>query len=98
VAAQQYRPSGVAFLGVDVRDTTVSAEAFTHNFGITYPSVSDPSLLITQDFTTAVPIAGTPVTLVVDRTGHIAGAVFGQASSAELNTILARVTGTGSTR
>ena len=98
VAAQQYRPSGVAFLGVDVRDTTASAEAFTRNFGITYPSVSDPSLLITQDFTTAVPIAGTPVTLVVDRTGHIAGAVFGQASSAELNTILARVTGTGSTR
>jgi thiol-disulfide isomerase/thioredoxin len=37
VAAQQYRPSGVAFLGVDVRDTTASAEAFTHNFGITYP-------------------------------------------------------------
>jgi thiol-disulfide isomerase/thioredoxin len=98
VAAQQYRPSGVAFLGVDVRDTTASAEAFAHNFGITYPSVSDPSLLITQDFATAVPIAGTPVTLVVDRTGHIAGAVFGQASYAELNTILARVTGTGSSR
>jgi thiol-disulfide isomerase/thioredoxin len=93
VAAQQYRPSGVAFLGVDVRDTTASAQAFARSYGITYPSVSDPSLLITQDFTTTVPIAGTPVTLVVDRTGRIAGAVFGQASFAELNTILAKVTG-----
>ena len=93
VAAQQYRPSGVAFLGVDVRDTTASAEAFARSFGIAYPSVSDPSLLITQDFTAAVPIAGTPVTLVVDRTGHIAGAVFGQASYAELNTILGQVAG-----
>ena len=91
VAAQQYRPSGVAFLGVDVRDTTASADAFMHNFGITYPSVTDPSLLITQDITTTVPIAGTPVTLVVDRTGHVAGAVFGQATYAELNTILATV-------
>ena len=41
--AAQYQPSGVAFLGVDVRDTTASAEAFARSFGITYPSVSDPS-------------------------------------------------------
>ena len=93
-AAQQYRTSGVAFLGVDVRDTTASAEAFARNFGITYPSVSDTSSVITLDFTAAVPIAGTPTTLVVDRTGHIAGAVFGTATYPELSTILAKVTGT----
>jgi thiol-disulfide isomerase/thioredoxin len=93
VAAQQYRPSGVAFLGVDVRDTTASAQAFTHDFGVSYPSVSDASSAITLDFTAVVPIAGTPTTLVIDRAGRIAGAVFGTATYPELSTILARVTG-----
>ena len=44
VTAQQYRPDGVAFLGVDVRDDTASALAFTRDFGVTYPSVSDSEL------------------------------------------------------
>ncbi len=91
--AAQYRSSGVAFLGVDVRDTTASAEAFARSFGITYPSVSDPSSVITLDFTSVVPVAGTPTTLVIDRTGHIAGAVFGSVTYPELTTILTKVTG-----
>ncbi len=93
VAAEQYRKAGVDFLGVDVRDTTASAEAFTRNFGITYPSVSDAGSVITLDFTAVVPIAATPTTLVIDRTGHIAGAVFGPATMGELTAMLAKVTG-----
>ena len=93
MTAEQYRQAGVAFLGVDVRDTTASAEAFTRNFGITYPSVSDSGSEITLDFTAVVPIAGTPTTLVIDRTGHIAGAVFGPATYEELTAILAKVAG-----
>jgi peroxiredoxin len=93
--AAQYQPSGVSFLGVDVRDTTASAEAFARSFHVTYPSVSDTSSLITQDFTVVVPIAGTPTTLVIDRTGHIAGAVFGTATYPELTAILAKVTAKG---
>jgi len=93
VTAQQYQPTGVSFLGVDERDTTASAEAFTRNFGVTYPSVNDPSQEIALDFTAVVPLEGTPTTLVIDRTGHIAGAVFGTATSRELTAILAKVTG-----
>jgi thiol-disulfide isomerase/thioredoxin len=89
--AARYRPAGVAFLGVDVRDTTASAQAFARGFGITYPSLSDPGSAISLDFTGKVPIAATPTTVVVDRAGHIAGAVFGQATYSELNTILAKV-------
>jgi hypothetical protein len=48
---------------------------------------------VTLDFTSVVPIAGTPTTLVIDRTGHIAGAVFGSTTYPELTTILAKVTG-----
>ena len=91
--AALYRSSGVAFLGVDVRDTTASALAFTRTFGITNPSVTHPSSAITLDFTSVVPIAGTPTTLVIDRTGHIAGAVFGSTTYPELTTILAKVSG-----
>jgi peroxiredoxin len=93
VTAQQYRSAGVSFLGVDVRDTPASALAFTRNYGIPYPSVNDSSSEITLDFTSVVPIAGTPTTLVIDRTGHIAGAVFGTATHQELADILAKVTG-----
>jgi thiol-disulfide isomerase/thioredoxin len=93
VTAQQYQSAGVAFLGVDVRDTTASALAFTRDFGIPYPSVNDSSSEITLDFTSVVPIAGTPTTLVIDRTGHIAGAVFGTVTHQELADILTKVTG-----
>jgi peroxiredoxin len=92
-ASGQYQRTGVAFLGVDVRDTTASAEAFVHNFGITYPSVSDSSSQITLAFTAVVPVSGTPTTLVIDRTGRIAAAVFGQTTYSELTAMLATVTG-----
>jgi thiol-disulfide isomerase/thioredoxin len=93
VTAQQYRSARVSFLGVDVRDTTASALAFARDFGVTYPSVSDEGSVITLDFASVVPVAGTPTTLVIDRTGHIAGAVFGPATYQELSDILAKVTG-----
>jgi peroxiredoxin len=92
MVAAQYQPSGVSFLGVDVRDTAAGAEAFARSFHIPYPSVSDTSSAITLDFTAVVPIAGTPTTLVIDRTGHIAGAVFGTSTYPELTAILAKVT------
>ncbi len=93
--ASKYQSSGVSFLGVDVRDTTASALAFARSFHVGYPSVSDPGSAITLDFTAKVPIAGTPTTLVVDRTGHIAGAVFGTVTYPELTAILAKVTAKG---
>jgi len=93
--AIQYQRAGVSFLGVDVRDNTASAQAFVQSFGVSYPSVNDASSAVTQDFSSAVPIAATPTTLVVDRTGHIAGAVFGALTYPELNTILTSVTAEG---
>jgi thiol-disulfide isomerase/thioredoxin len=93
VVAEQYQPDGVSFLGVDVRDSTASGLAFTQSHDIGYPSVSDPDDLITLDFTSVVPIAGTPTTLVIDRTGHIAGAIFDEATYSELTTMLDDVTG-----
>ena len=92
VVAKQYQSANTTFLGVDERDTTANAEAFTRNFGIAYPSLNDPGQEIALDFTAVVPLEGTPTTLVIDRTGHIAGAVFGTATYPELSAILAKVT------
>ena len=90
-AVAEYQPSEVSFLGVDVRDNTASALAFVHSFRIAYPSVSDQSSAVTLAFSAKVPIAATPTTLVVDRTGHIAGAVFGTVTYSELTAMLAKV-------
>ncbi len=93
VVAKQYQSANTTFLGVDERDTTANAEAFTRNFGIAYPSLNDPGQEIALDFTAVVPLEGTPTTLVIDRTGHIAGAVFGGVTYPELAAILAKVSG-----
>jgi thiol-disulfide isomerase/thioredoxin len=93
--AARYRSSGVSFLGVDVRDTTASAQAFVSRFHVGYPIIGDPGSVITADFTGVVPIAATPTTLVIDRTGHIAGVVFNSVSYPELTTLLTKVTAEG---
>ena len=86
--AQQYRSRGVAFLGDDVADTPSNALAFTRSVGISYPSVNDPGYLIVQDFSQVVPVNDTPTTIVIDRTGHIAGMVLGTVSYATMVTLL----------
>ncbi len=92
VVADQYRSKGVSFLGIDVRDNAASAVAFTRSHDVIYPSVSDPGDTITLDFSTVVPISSTPTTLVIDKTGHVAGAVFGETTYAELTAMLSKVT------
>jgi thiol-disulfide isomerase/thioredoxin len=92
VLAEQYRSKGVQFVGVDIRDSAASAEAFVQNFGISYPSLNDPGDEIALAFRGTVPPAAIPSTLVIDRSGHIAGRVIGQASESSLGNILADVT------
>jgi thiol-disulfide isomerase/thioredoxin len=88
VLSEQYRSRDVSFLGVDVSDTPVNALAFTRSVGITYPSVNDASYTVTQDFSQAVPISGTPTTLVVDRTGHVVGYIYGTVTYSGLSTLI----------
>jgi thiol-disulfide isomerase/thioredoxin len=87
----RYSRAGVSFIGVDVEDTPVNAEAFEQSFGITYPSLNDPGQSVAQVIGSAVPISGTPQTLVVDQAGHVAGAIFGAATYSVLNTMLSKV-------
>jgi peroxiredoxin len=91
VLDEQYGPKGVAFLGDDVGDTTANALAFTRSVGITYPSVNDASYSVVQTFGRVAPVNDTPTTVVIDRTGHIAGLVIGKVSYQAMTTILRNV-------
>jgi thiol-disulfide isomerase/thioredoxin len=88
VLAEQYGSKGVSFLGDDVGDTTANALAFTHSVGITYPSINDASYSVVQQFGRVAPVNDTPTTVVIDRTGHIAGLVIGGISYQAMTTIL----------
>jgi thiol-disulfide isomerase/thioredoxin len=88
VLSEQYRSKGVSFLGDDVGDTAANALAFTHDIGISYPSVNDASYAIVQDFSRVASVGYTPTTVVIDRTGHIAGLVIGKISYQAMTTIL----------
>lgn len=88
--ARQLRASGVHFLGVDIRDSPASAEAFMRDFGIQYPSFNDPSDAIALDFRSTVPPAGIPTTLVIARSGRVAARVIGQSSYGGLKHLIAQ--------
>jgi DsbE subfamily thiol:disulfide oxidoreductase len=65
---EAYRDRGVRFLGVDFRDDRAAARAFVDEFGITYPSVYDPSGRLAHDLR----VLALPTTFVVARHGVIA--------------------------
>jgi thiol-disulfide isomerase/thioredoxin len=82
--ARHFQGSGVRFVGVDVGDNTASAEAFTKNFRVEYPSLSDPGDAIALRFNKIIPIAAFPSTLVVSSGGHVAGRIIGAVSARSL--------------
>jgi peroxiredoxin len=85
---EQYGPQGIAFLGDDLQDTSVQALAFLRSQGITYPSVNDANGAVVQRLAIAVPISATPTTLVIDKTGHIAGVIDGAVTYPDMTTLL----------
>ena len=85
---EQYGPQGIAFLGDDLQDTPGNAHAFLSSAGITYPSVNDANGAVEERLAIAVPISATPTTLVIDKTGHIAGVIDGAVTYPEMTTLL----------
>jgi peroxiredoxin len=92
VLDEQYGSKGVAFLGDDVGDTPANALAFTRGAGITYPSISDPAYAVVQQLSQVAPVSDTPTTVVIDKTGHVAGMVIGAVTYGEMTTLLRDVT------
>lgn len=88
VLSEQYGKQGVAFLGDDVGDTPANALAFTRSIGIGYPSINDPGYAVVQKFSQVTPVSDTPTTVVIDKTGHVAGMVIGTVSYGQMTTLL----------
>ncbi len=88
--AAHFKSSGVRFLGIDIRDSPASAEAFMSDFRITYPSLNDPSDTLALDFRDTVPPAGIPTTLVISRSGRITARVIGETTYNGLKTLVQR--------
>ncbi|HEY6798783.1 MAG TPA: TlpA disulfide reductase family protein [Kineosporiaceae bacterium] len=85
-AAQRLGPQGVQFVGIDTSDPDpAQAIAFQKTFGVTYPSISDPTGDALLALRGAVPPNAIPTTLVLDRQGRVAARI----SSATTATTLA---------
>jgi thiol-disulfide isomerase/thioredoxin len=90
---QDLGPKGVQFVGINVADPKVeSAVAFEKQFGVTYPSLYDPSSKLMLRFRkgTLNPQA-IPSTLVVDRDGKIAARSLAGLSEDKLRAMIAPV-------
>jgi peroxiredoxin len=91
--SSQLRSRGVRFLGDDVQDDPASAKAFMKSNQISYPSLNDPGEQIALAFHSTVTLASIPSTLVIDRTGHIAGRILGSVTYDGLRSLIARISG-----
>lgn len=80
--------SGVQFVGLDTRDSDVSARAFVDRFGIEYPNVIDRDGQLQLLFSDTLPPQAIPSTLVVDRQGRVAGRILGKASESSLRGLI----------
>jgi len=91
--ARQLQPDSVRFVGVDIRDEPDAALAFMQDFNVSYPSLNDPNDEIALKFQSTVPLAATPTTLIIDRSGRIAARIIGASSYTELKDLVAKVAG-----
>ena len=77
---QQHYGSRVGFVGIDYRDDASAAKAWLEQFGVLYPSLSDPSGRYAKDL--GFPFL--PDTYVVDASGTIRFAIFGETNGPQL--------------
>ncbi|MFF8104110.1 TlpA family protein disulfide reductase [Streptomyces sp. NPDC016640] len=84
--SEEYADRGVQFVGINTRDTSTGAAlAFEKDFGITYPSLYDPTgkLMLRFEKGTLNPQA-IPSTLILDRDGKIAARTLSPLSEERL--------------
>ena len=87
---QATRDQGVRFVGVNIRDDRDRARGFAAD-RITYPSIFDHASAYTLGFTDPPPPPGVPATLVVDRDGNLAAAIYRVVDAAELERVVTGV-------
>jgi cytochrome c biogenesis protein CcmG/thiol:disulfide interchange protein DsbE len=77
---QRYGPKGVLVLGLNMQDLTDDAHAFLDEFGITYPSIREPS----NEIARAYGATGIPETYLISERGRVVGHIIGVVSERQL--------------
>jgi thiol-disulfide isomerase/thioredoxin len=91
--ATHFKTRQVRFVGDNVHDSPANALAFERTFNLHYPSVNDPGEQVALAFHGAVPPVGIPTTLLIDRSGHIAGRIVGGVSYRGLRALIDKILG-----
>ncbi len=84
----EFEDRGVAFVGLDTRDSDAAARAFVDRFGITYPNVIDRDGAIQLLFRDSLPPQAIPSTLVLDRQGRVAARFLGIVEESTLGSVV----------
>ncbi|MEU4608332.1 TlpA disulfide reductase family protein [Kribbella sp. NPDC023972] len=83
-AAKELGPS-VQFVGLNTRDLDKAPpRKFAQEFGMTYPSIFDPSGKLLLGFRGQISPSAIPSTLVIDKNGKVAARVLGEVSKQTL--------------
>lgn len=83
-----FKPQGVKFLGVNIRDEKPTAEAFERSFGLGYPSIVDKDGGVLLSMTKFVPPMAVPTTLVLDKKGRVSARILGVADKGTLKALI----------
>lgn len=73
----------VAFLGVNIQDTVVNAQAHEREFDMPYPSLFDPANAYAARYEGVGP-RSIPSTIVIDKEGRVAARLFGITNTTEV--------------
>lgn len=92
---QEFKPQGVEFFGVNIRDEKATAESFIRSFNLTFPSFLDKDSAVLLSVASFVPPAAVPTTLVLDREGRVASRILGLAEKSTLRALIASAVGDG---
>ena len=89
---EEFKPQGVEFVGVNVRDTAATALAFDRNFGVEFPSLMDAnSGSVSLAFNGVVSPQAVPTTIVIDKDGKVASRILGRIDPGILRTLIETV-------
>lgn len=81
-AARTLEPEGVAFLGINTRDSsTDQGLAFQKKYDVPYPSIYDPSGQTLLAFRRTLNPNSIPTTLIIDADGKVAASILGEVPS-----------------
>ena len=71
------KANNVEFIGINIRDSKISAKRFIDNFSITYPNIYDRDGKLLLGYKDSLPANAIPSTILIDKNGLVAARQLG---------------------